>query len=138
MGLVSGIRKKPIPDPGPGVKKAPDPGSAALVFNVMLVVNIRRRAACLRRWRATWPAWRAGSQARAELRQPETPGTSPFPLFATSSSQAFCPIHPSFSAYSPFLRSGSVLSIHVLPHPYIFYYTLLWIRITLIRILLFI
>jgi hypothetical protein len=28
MGLGSGIRKKPIPDPG--VKKAPDPGSAAL------------------------------------------------------------------------------------------------------------
>jgi hypothetical protein len=31
MGLGSGIRKKPIPDPGPGVKKAPDPGSATLV-----------------------------------------------------------------------------------------------------------
>jgi hypothetical protein len=39
MGLGSGIRdpgyevrdpKKPIPDPGPGVKKAPDPGSATL------------------------------------------------------------------------------------------------------------
>jgi hypothetical protein len=28
MGLGSGIRKKPIPDPG--VKKAPDPGSATL------------------------------------------------------------------------------------------------------------
>jgi hypothetical protein len=27
MGLGSGIRKKPIPDPGPGVKKAPDPRS---------------------------------------------------------------------------------------------------------------
>ncbi len=44
-------------------------------------MNIRRRAACLRRWRATWPAWRAGSQAQAELRQPETPGTSPLPPF---------------------------------------------------------
>ncbi len=33
MGLGSGIRKKkPIPDPGPGVKKAPDPGSASLDF----------------------------------------------------------------------------------------------------------
>jgi hypothetical protein len=36
MGLGSGIRKKPIPDPGsgPGVKKAPDPGSgsATLIF----------------------------------------------------------------------------------------------------------
>jgi hypothetical protein len=29
MGLGSGIRKKPIPDPGPGVKKAPDPGSGS-------------------------------------------------------------------------------------------------------------
>ena len=29
MGLGSGIRKKPIPDPG--VKKTPDPGSATLV-----------------------------------------------------------------------------------------------------------
>jgi hypothetical protein len=29
----SGIRKKPIPDPGPGVKKAPDPGSATLAFH---------------------------------------------------------------------------------------------------------
>jgi hypothetical protein len=25
MGLGSGIRNKPIPDPGPRVKKAPDP-----------------------------------------------------------------------------------------------------------------
>jgi hypothetical protein len=27
--LRSGIRKKPIPDPDPGVKKAPDPGSGS-------------------------------------------------------------------------------------------------------------
>jgi hypothetical protein len=27
MGLGSGIWEKPIPDPKPGVKKAPDPGS---------------------------------------------------------------------------------------------------------------
>ncbi len=31
MGLGSGIWKKPIPDPSPGVKKAPDPGSATLL-----------------------------------------------------------------------------------------------------------
>jgi hypothetical protein len=30
MGLGSGIRKQPFPDPG--VKKAPDPGSATLVY----------------------------------------------------------------------------------------------------------
>ncbi len=30
MGLGSGIRKKPIPDPR--VKKAPDPGSATLIY----------------------------------------------------------------------------------------------------------
>jgi hypothetical protein len=29
MGLGSGIRNKPIPDPGPGVKKAPDSGSGS-------------------------------------------------------------------------------------------------------------
>jgi hypothetical protein len=29
----SQIRKKPIPDPSPGVKKAPDPGSATLVVS---------------------------------------------------------------------------------------------------------
>jgi hypothetical protein len=31
MGLGSGIWEKLIPDPGPGVKKAPDPGAATLV-----------------------------------------------------------------------------------------------------------
>jgi hypothetical protein len=31
MGLGSGIRKKPIPDLGPGVKSAPDSGSGTLV-----------------------------------------------------------------------------------------------------------
>jgi hypothetical protein len=37
MGLGSGIRdpeKKPIPDPGLGVKKAPDPGSATLLLTL--------------------------------------------------------------------------------------------------------
>ncbi len=33
MGLGSGIRKKPIPDPGSGVKKAPDPGARILIRN---------------------------------------------------------------------------------------------------------
>jgi hypothetical protein len=33
MGLGSGIRKKPIPDPGPGVKKAPDAGSRIRIRN---------------------------------------------------------------------------------------------------------
>ncbi len=39
MGLGSGIRKKPIPVPDPGVKKAPDPGSgfATLVGTVFIV-----------------------------------------------------------------------------------------------------
>jgi hypothetical protein len=32
MGLGSGIRNKPLP--GPGVKKAPDPGSGTLVYTV--------------------------------------------------------------------------------------------------------
>jgi hypothetical protein len=40
MGLGSGIRNKPIPDPGinlfripdPGVKKAPDPGSGSVTL----------------------------------------------------------------------------------------------------------
>jgi len=34
MGLGSGIRKKPIPIPDPGFKKAPDPGygSATLPY----------------------------------------------------------------------------------------------------------
>jgi hypothetical protein len=32
MGLGSGIRKKPIPDPG--VKKAPDPGSGSATLAV--------------------------------------------------------------------------------------------------------
>ncbi len=30
MGLGSEIQKKPDPDPGSGIKKAPDPGSATL------------------------------------------------------------------------------------------------------------
>jgi hypothetical protein len=36
MGLGSGIRKKPIPDPG--VKKAPDPGSATLAVLVSILM----------------------------------------------------------------------------------------------------
>jgi hypothetical protein len=35
MGLGSGIRKKPIPDPG--VKKAPDPGSATLQATIKII-----------------------------------------------------------------------------------------------------
>jgi hypothetical protein len=34
MGLGSEIRKKPTPDPGGWVKKAPDPGSGRLYFCV--------------------------------------------------------------------------------------------------------
>jgi hypothetical protein len=34
----SGIRKKPIPDPG--VKKAPDPGSATLVFTKGVPISV--------------------------------------------------------------------------------------------------
>jgi hypothetical protein len=37
MGLGSGIRKKPIPDPG--VKKAPDPGSGSATLIVSLLLN---------------------------------------------------------------------------------------------------
>jgi hypothetical protein len=38
MGLGSGIREKPIPDPG--VKKAPDPGSgsATLIFGLKYII----------------------------------------------------------------------------------------------------
>jgi hypothetical protein len=43
MGLGSGIRKKPIPDPG--VKKAPDPGS-----------RIRNTASWLSCLYESWPA----------------------------------------------------------------------------------
>ncbi len=114
-GSVKNLFRIQIPDPGPAVKKAPDPGSATLVLSnafchFFFFFNIRRRAACLRRWRATWPAWRAGSQARAGLRQPETPGPYPFlppPFLPHLPHKLSAPIHPSFSAYSPFLRSGS-------------------------------
>jgi hypothetical protein len=37
MGLGSGIRKTPIPDPG--VKKAPDPGSGSAKLLVSLLLN---------------------------------------------------------------------------------------------------
>jgi hypothetical protein len=45
MGLGSGIRKKPIPDPGslipdPGVKKAPDPGSGSATLVVLGKVKL--------------------------------------------------------------------------------------------------
>ncbi len=43
MGLGSGIRKKPIPDPG--VKKAPDPGSGSAT---LCTVDIPRKAAPVR------------------------------------------------------------------------------------------
>jgi hypothetical protein len=36
MGLGSGIRKKPIPDPGSRVKKAPDPGSGSATLLLTL------------------------------------------------------------------------------------------------------
>jgi hypothetical protein len=43
MGLGSEIRKKPIPDLGPGVKKAPDPGSGsatlALIRRDLIFIN---------------------------------------------------------------------------------------------------
>ncbi len=38
MGLGSEIRKKPIPDPG--VKKAPDPGSATLVMRSLIAGSL--------------------------------------------------------------------------------------------------
>jgi hypothetical protein len=43
MGLGSGIREKPIPDPGSGsrVKKAPDPGSGSATL-VSTMVNCCR------------------------------------------------------------------------------------------------
>jgi hypothetical protein len=71
----------------------------------------------LRRWRATWPAWRAGSQAQAELRQPETPGPYlPPPLFlphlphklSAQFSLLFQPIRF-------FLRSGSFFQFLFFP-----------------------
>ncbi len=37
MGLGSGIRKKPIPDPGSRVNKAPDPGSGSATLNNKIV-----------------------------------------------------------------------------------------------------
>ncbi len=46
MGLGSGIRKKPIPDPDPWVKKAPDPGagSATLLWtNELPYVDIKAK-----------------------------------------------------------------------------------------------
>jgi hypothetical protein len=53
------------------------------------------------------------------------PSTPPFcHIFLISFS---CPIHSSFSAYSLLSPFGVLLSIHVFPHPYIFYHTLLWI-----------
>jgi hypothetical protein len=39
MGLGSRIRKKLIPVPDPGVKKAPDPGSATLI-KILLRENL--------------------------------------------------------------------------------------------------
>jgi hypothetical protein len=43
MGLGSGIRKKPIPDPGSRVKKAPDPGSgsATLFYFLRLPTSVK-------------------------------------------------------------------------------------------------
>ncbi len=44
MLLGSEIRdpeKKPIPDPGPGVKKAPDPGSATLRTKLQCKLQLR-------------------------------------------------------------------------------------------------
>jgi hypothetical protein len=43
MGLGSGIRKIPIPDPGFRVKKAPDPenGSATLRFQILFLKEFR-------------------------------------------------------------------------------------------------
>jgi hypothetical protein len=41
MGLGSDIRdpeKKPIPDPCPGVKKAPDPGSGSATLQFMVLI----------------------------------------------------------------------------------------------------
>ncbi len=49
MGLGSGIRKKPIPDPGvkkvpdPGVKKVPDPGSATLLGGIEKPTGLSRK-----------------------------------------------------------------------------------------------
>jgi hypothetical protein len=45
MGLRSGIRKKPIPDPR--VKKAPDPGSATLLPDPL--VRAQRQAKIVRK-----------------------------------------------------------------------------------------
>ncbi len=39
MGLGSGIRKKPIPDPG--VKKAPDPGSGSATLHCTPTKTLR-------------------------------------------------------------------------------------------------
>jgi hypothetical protein len=40
MGLGSGIRKKPIPDPGSQGKKAPDPGSGSATLRATGVVYV--------------------------------------------------------------------------------------------------
>jgi hypothetical protein len=42
MGLGSGIRKKAIPDSGPGVKKAPDSGSATLLNPILVKKNAKK------------------------------------------------------------------------------------------------
>jgi hypothetical protein len=39
MALGSGIRKKPIPDPKPGVKKAPDPGSGSATLVILFIID---------------------------------------------------------------------------------------------------
>jgi hypothetical protein len=40
MGLGSAIWNKPILDPGPGVKKAPDPGSGSATLRKMLISTV--------------------------------------------------------------------------------------------------
>jgi hypothetical protein len=51
--LRSGIRKKPIPDPG--VKKAPDPGSATLLIFVTFLPPVRKGRFRILDWRPPPP-----------------------------------------------------------------------------------
>ncbi len=45
MGLGSGTREKPVPDPRAGVKKAPDPRSRSLTLAIRLRVGLKSRRA---------------------------------------------------------------------------------------------